>query len=164
MLGIYFIKPALNNYIIPLIGQQNPNMIGFAKLLLSALVILIFGAFASWCNSRLMLFISTNLLFNIRCDLFNKLEKLPIKFYDSHTHGELMSRFTNDTDALREMMSQTIPQLFSSILTVVAVFIMMIVLSPMLTIIMVVTMFFATLLVTKIGNYEIGRASCRERV
>ena len=152
VLGIYFIKPALNNYIIPLIGQQNPNMIGFAKLLLFALVILVFGASASWCNSRIMLFISTNLLFNIRCDLFNKLEKLPIKFYDSHTHGELMSRFTNDTDALREMMSMTIPQLFSSILTVVAVFIMMIVLSPMLTIIMVVTMFFATLLVTKIGK------------
>ena len=152
VIGTYLIKPALNNYIIPMIGSQNPDFTGFAKLLIGVLCLFGVGVLASWCNSRLMLYISTNLLYNVRCDLFSRLEKLPIKYYDAHTHGELMSRFTNDTDALREMMSQTIPQLFSSIITVTSVFVMMISLSPMLTILMVVTMFLITILIAAVGK------------
>ncbi|MBP5520123.1 MAG: ABC transporter ATP-binding protein [Treponema sp.] len=152
VIGTYLIKPALNNYIIPLIGHQNLDLTGFLHLLLGVLSLFCLGVIAAWCNSRLMIYISTNLLFNIRCDLFNRLEKLPIKYYDSHTHGELMSRFTNDTDALREMMSQTVPQLFSSIVTVISVFVMMIALSPMLTVLMVVTMFLITFLITAVGK------------
>ena len=152
VIGTYLIKPALNNYIIPLIGQQHPDFSGFAKLLIGVLCLFAVGAFASWCNSRLMIYISTNLLYNVRCDLFTRLEKLPIKYYDSHTHGELMSRFTNDTDALREMMSQTIPQLFSSIITVTAVFVMMISLSPLLTVVMILTMFLISLSMAAVGK------------
>ncbi len=152
VIGTYLIKPALNNYIIPMIGQQNPDFSGFARLLIGVLILFGMGVLASWCNSRLMIYISTNLLYNVRCDLFSRLEKLPIKYYDAHTHGELMSRFTNDTDALREMMSQTIPQLFSSIITVTSVFVMMISLSPMLTIIMLVTMFLITLSMAVVGK------------
>ena len=152
VIGTYLIKPALNNYIIPLIGHQNPDFSGFARLLLGVLALFGVGVLASWCNSRLMIYISTNLLYNVRCDLFARLEKLPIKYYDAHTHGELMSRFTNDTDALREMMSQTIPQLFSSIITVTSVFVMMITLSPLLTIVMLVTMFFFTLSMAAVGK------------
>lgn len=152
VIGSYLIKPALNNFIIPLIGKQNPDFSGFAKLLIGVLCLFILGTLASWCNSRIMIHISTSLLFNVRCDLFSRLEKLPIKYYDTHTHGELMSRFTNDTDALREMMSQTVPQLFSSIITVVAVFTMMIILSPMLTVIMVLTMVLISMLITAIGK------------
>lgn len=152
VIGTYLIKPALNNYIIPLIGQQNPDFTGFAKLLIGVLCLFGVGVLASWCNSRLMIYISTNLLYNVRCDLFSRLEKLPIKYYDAHTHGELMSRFTNDTDALREMMSQTVPQLFSSIITVTAVFVMMLSLSPMLTVIMLLTMFLITLCMTAVGK------------
>ena len=152
VIGTYLIKPALNNYIIPMIGSQHPDFTGFAKLLIGVLCLFGVGVLASWCNSRLMLYISTNLLYNVRCDLFSRLEKLPIKYYDAHTHGELMSRFTNDTDALREMMSQTIPQLFSSVITVTSVFVMMISLSPMLTIIMLVTMFLITLSMAAVGK------------
>ena len=152
VIGTYLIKPALNNYIIPMIGKQNPDFSGFARLLLGVLALFGLGVIASWCNSRLMIYISTNLLYNVRCDLFSRLEKLPIKYYDAHTHGELMSRFTNDTDALREMMSQTIPQLFSSIITVTSVFVMMISLSPMLTIIMLLTMFLITLSMAAVGK------------
>ncbi len=152
VIGTYLIKPALNNYIIPLIGNQNPDFSGFAKLLIGVLALFCVGVFASWCNSRLMIYISTNLLYNVRCDLFSRLEKLPIKYYDAHTHGELMSRFTNDTDALREMMSQTIPQLFSSIITVASVFVMMVSLSPLLTIVMLVTMFLITLSMAAVGK------------
>ena len=152
VIGTYLIKPALNNYIIPMIGHENPDFSGFARLLLGVLALFCVGVIASWCNSRLMIYISTNLLYNVRCDLFSRLEKLPIKYYDAHTHGELMSRFTNDTDALREMMSQTIPQLFSSVITVVSVFVMMISLSPLLTIVMLVTMFLITLSMAAVGK------------
>ena len=180
VLGSYMIKPALNDYIIPLIGKQNPDFSGFLKLLVGVFCLFLVGVLASWINNRLMLHISTNLLFKVRVDLFSKLEKLPIKFYDSHTHGELMSRFTNDTDTMREMMSQTVPQLLSSTITVIAVFSMMIVLSPMLTVVMILTMVFLFNIIKFVGKRsvasfrenqksvgelnEIGRASCRERV
>lgn len=160
VLGSYLIKPALNDYIIPLIGKQNPDFSGFLKLLAGVFCLFLVGVLASWINNRLMLHISTNLLFNVRIDLFSKLEKLPIKFYDSHTHGELMSRFTNDTDTMREMMSQTVPQLLSSIITVIAVFSMMIVLSPMLTIVMILTMIFLFQIIKFVGKRSV--ASFRE--
>lgn len=150
--GTYLLKPALNDYIVPLIAQKNPDFSAFANLLKKLAAIFLCGVSASFLNQRIMLYISTNILLNIRKDLFSKMEKLPVKFYDSHTHGELMSRFTNDTDALREMMSVTVPQLLSSIFTVTAVFIMMIFLSPVLTAVMVVTMFFITLLAGYIGK------------
>ncbi len=156
--GSYLIKPAINNYILPMVealakGQAITElMTNFAKLLIGVLCIFLLGVLASWCNQRLMLYISTNLLLNIRKDLFKRLEKLPIKFYDQHTHGELMSRFTNDTDTLREMMSQTIPQLLSSTLTVVGIMIMMIILSPMLTILVLATMFLIFQLIKVIGK------------
>lgn len=155
VLGSYLIKPALNDYIIPLIGKQNPDFSGLLKLLAGVFCLFIVGVLASWINNRLMLYISTNLLFNVRIDLFSKLEKLPIKFYDSHTHGELMSRFTNDTDTMREMMSQTVPQLLSSIITVIAVFSMMIVLSPMLTVVMILTMIFLFQIIKFVGKRSV---------
>lgn len=160
VLGSYLIKPALNDYIIPLIGKQNPDFSGFLKLLVGVFCLFLVGVLSSWINNRLMLHISTNLLFNVRIDLFSKLEKLPIKFYDSHTHGELMSRFTNDTDTMREMMSQTVPQLLSSIITVIAVFSMMIVLSPMLTVVMILTMIFLFQIIKFVGKRSV--ASFRE--
>lgn len=144
--GTYILKPAINDYIIPLIGQKAPDFSAFRQLLIKVLIIFACGVSASWANQRVMIFIGTRLLLNIREDLFYKLQKLPLRFYDSHTHGELMSRFTNDTDALREMMSHTVPQLLSSVISVTAVFVMMVVLSPLLTLVMIVTMALMTLL------------------
>lgn len=159
--GSYIIKPAVNKYILPMmeiiasggsLADIAPTMAAFSKLLIAAFCMLLMAVAASWGNSRLMLYISTNLLYNIRCDLFKRLEKLPIRYYDTHTHGELMSRFTNDVDALREMMSQTIPQLLSSTLTVLGVLIMMIVLSPLLTVVVLFTMFLIFQLIKFIGK------------
>ena len=150
--GSYLIKPALNNYIIPFIGQQNVDLSGFGKLLLGVLIMFLIGVVAGWCNSRITVYISTNLLFKMRNDLFTSLEKLPIKYFDSHTHGELMSRFTNDIDTLREMMSQTVPQFLSSIITVVSVFIMMMILSPMLTAVMILTIILLGFVLLFIGK------------
>lgn len=159
--GSYLIKPALNNHIIPLAelvasgadaSVITARILDFSKLLLAVACIFLLGVCASWYNSRMMISISTTLLYNIRCDLFCHLSKLPIKYYDAHTHGELMSRFTNDTDTLREMMSQTVPQLLSSIITVVSVLVMMIVLSPMLTLVMILTMFVMGMVIGFVGK------------
>ena len=162
--GGMFTKIALNNYIIPLLQKYQAagsltaevaaGIQSFGGMILGVFCVFLAGVIASWCNNRLMLYISTNLLYNIRTDLFNKLETLPIKYYDAHPHGELMSRFTNDTDTLREMMSQTIPQLLSSTITVISVFVMMILLSPMLTVVMVASMVFITMLLAVIAKHS----------
>ncbi len=152
ILGSYMIKPALNEYIIPLIGNENPDFTGFIKMLIVIAGVFLVGAFSTWINSRIMLYISSNLLCKIRTDLFHKIETLPVKYYDAHPHGEIMSRFTNDTDTLRDMFSQTVPQLMSQGITILGVFVMMIVLSPLLTAVVVVTITLMLLLAAKIGK------------
>ncbi|MDE5897706.1 MAG: ABC transporter ATP-binding protein/permease [Treponemataceae bacterium] len=133
--GSYAIKPVLNDVLVPLIGRQSPDFSAFARLLLKLAAVFAAGAFATWANARLMLSISTRLLYRIRKDLFDRMESLPISYFDSHSHGELMSRFTNDTDTLRDMLSQTLPQLMSSSATVLGVAVMMLILSPRLSLI-----------------------------
>ncbi|MCQ2586145.1 MAG: ABC transporter ATP-binding protein/permease [Treponema sp.] len=139
--GGYMIKPAINNYIMPLIGQDNPDLSGFLSFLVMVMVIYSVGAFAQWLNSRLIMKISTGVLYDLRVKLFKSLEELPVKYYDQHTHGELMSRFTNDTDTLREMMGQTVPQLVSSLITIVSLFVMMLVMNLPLTVLVIITLF-----------------------
>ena len=152
----YAIKPALNDYIIPLIGKQNPDLTKFIKMLALVFVIFTAGSFASWGGSRIMLHISSDMLFRIRSDLFEKLETLPIKYYDTRTHGEIMSRFTNDIDTLRDVFSQSLGQLFSSALTVSGIFAMMIVLSPVLTLIAAASIALIMLLAGFVGKKSAG--------
>ena len=135
----YFLQPVLNDYIIPLIGSKSPDLSGFIKLLSLMFCIFAAGAFAGWVNSRIMLHISSKTLYRIRTELFDHLEKLPLRYFDAHSHGELMSRFTNDIDTIRDMLSQAVPQLFSSLLTVAGCFVMMLSLSPLLTLLVVLT-------------------------
>ncbi len=159
--GNYMIRPAINDYILPFIGQKDADLRGFMMLLVRVMAVFCVGAFSTWANSRLMLYISTKVLYRIRVDLFERLEQLPVKYYDQHTHGELMSRFTNDTDTLREMMSMTVPQLLSSILTVVSIFIMMIYMSIPLTAVVILTLTVMVFLSAKIAKK--GAASFREQ-
>ncbi len=156
--GDYILKPAINNLvglaeIFKAKGSLSPSdFIPFLRLILLMVVVYAFGAFASWVNARLMLHISSRTLYRIRTDLFSELETLPLRYFDGHTHGELMSLFTNDIDTLRDMMSQSIPQLFSSIVSVVGVFTMMMVLSPLLTLVVIVTMFLSMMIAGMIGK------------
>lgn len=161
ILGNYMVRPIVNDYIMPFIGKQNVDLSLLAALLARYMAFFAIGAAATWGNSRLMLFISTKVLYKIRVDLFAQLETLPIKFYDAHTHGELMSRFTNDTDTLREMMSQTVPQLLNSLITVVGVFAMMIYLSPLLTLIVILTV--ALMILCSVSIAKKSAASFREQ-
>ena len=150
--GTYFLKPVLNEYLVPFIGQKNVDLSGFAAMLLMMGGIYLAGAAATYVYNRLMLTVSTTTLKNVRTDLFTAMQRLPIRFFDTHTHGELMSRFTNDTDTLREVVSMGIPQFISSGLTVLSVFIMMVVLSPVLTLLVLVMLAVMLLVVKKIGG------------
>lgn len=152
VLLIYMLKPIINTILIPLIGHENPNLLYFARILFYVAIAAVLAALASYINSRLMLFLSTQTLYKIRLDLFAKMEMLPIKFYDGKTHGDLMSLYTNDIDTLRNMLSQTFPQLFSSMLTVISTFVMMLILSPLLTALIIVMIFIMIFTVAKIGG------------
>lgn len=150
--GTYLLKPALNNYIVPFIGKENVDLTAFVRLILTMLAIYVAGALSSFGSERILLYISTKTLFNIRRDLFHHMEDLPLRFFDSHPHGELMSLYTNDTDTLREMFSVSVPQLFSTFFQVSGILVMMIILSPALTALVVVTTALIMLLSAKIGT------------
>lgn len=133
VVGTYFLRPLINNYLLPLVGKSAPDLSGFVSMLVLLGFIYLIGAISTWVYNRLMLNISTGTLYKLRVDLYNHLQTLPLRYFDTHTHGELMSRFTNDVDTLRDMFSQSFAQLINSAVTVVAVFIAMLILSPPLT-------------------------------
>lgn len=152
--GSFLLQPAIDDYIAPMAenGQTAELMRGFITLLFTMGLSYFFSAFFSWLYSRVMLHISTKALLDIRCQLFEHMEKLPIKYFDTHTHGELMSLYTNDVDTIREMLSNTLSHMVSCILTVIGFLVVMVVTSPELTIISLITLFAMTVITKKIGG------------
>ena len=140
------LKDALSN------GEWNKH--GFFAALIAMICVYATGAFASFLYQRIMLKISTTTLKRIRDDLFNKMEALPISYFDKHTHGELMSLYTNDTDTLREMLSNSIAQCISSAITIIGVFIMMVLYSWILTIIVLVMLVLIILVIGTVGKHS----------
>lgn len=126
----------------------------FIQLVVSLAVVYAVGALSSLMYMRMMLKISTTTLMRIRNDLFCKMEKLPIRFFDKHTHGELMSLYTNDTDAIREMLSNSVAQYISSAITIVGVFASMLYFSWQLTILVVVMLFVIVKVIGFVGSHS----------
>ena len=137
----YLIKPAVNDYIVPFIGSEAPDLTGFKRLIALMASVTLTGVFCTYLFNRLMLNVMTGAMRQIRLDMFTHMQKMAIRFFDTHPHGEVMSLYTNDVDTLREMLSISLPQMLSSITTVTGVFIMMLVLSPVLTSVVVVILF-----------------------
>ena len=152
--GTYFLKPILNDYIVPFIGKETTaaDLWPFVRMLMVMAGIYLIGAFSGYFCNRIMIRISNQTLNSVRGDLFNSLQDLPISFFDARTHGELMSRFTNDVDTLREAISQGAIQLISSAVTAVSTFVMMVILSPMLTLLIVVMLVIMMALIKFIGG------------
>ena len=138
--GNYLLKPLIDN-IEDALRTDHWKYGRFIGILTVMAVIYAVGALSSFCYQRIMLKISTTTLMRIRNDLFCKMEMLPIRFFDKHTHGELMSLYTNDTDAIREMLSNSIAQFISSAITIVGVFMAMLIYSWRLTILVVAMLF-----------------------
>ena len=152
-----FLKSLIDDYISPLLLESNPNFSGLLYALLQMAVIYVIGAFSTLFYNRTMAVVSQGTLKKIRDEMFEHMQTLPIKFFDTHTHGDIMSFYTNDTDTLRQMISQSIPQTLSSIFTVVSVFCSMLTLSIWLTLFLIAFLFVMFKIVGKVtaksGSY-----------
>ena len=144
-----FLKTLIDDYITPLLLEAVPDFSGLARLILIMAGIYLIGVIATLFYNRVMVVIAQGVLKEIRDEMFEKMQKLPIKYFDTHSHGDIMSHYTNDTDTLRQMLTQSIPQLFSSVVTIVAVFVSMLTLSLWLTIFVVL---FTFIILKVVGN------------
>ena len=131
--GTFMLVPIINVYIIPWIGNENPDFTGLIGQLAVMAAVYTIGILGTFMYNRLMINVSTGTLTRLRLEMFTKMQTLPISYFDRRTHGEIMSTYTNDTDVMREMISQGLPSFISSAVRIVGVFTMMIVLNPILT-------------------------------
>ena len=150
--GSLFLQSLIDDYITPLVGSSAPDFTPLLKALATMAVIYLVGVVSNYMYNRLMIYISEGSLKKVRDGLFDHMETLAIPYFDTHTHGDLMSIYTNDTDTLRQMISQSIPQLLSSANTIVSVFASMVCLSPFLTLMIVAMVFVMTNVIKKIGG------------
>ncbi|WP_394855050.1 ABC transporter ATP-binding protein [Clostridium lamae] len=147
-----FLQTLIDDYITPFIGQSNPNFTGLFKTLCIMAIIYYTGTLSTYLYNRIMIFVSQGTLKKIRDDMFEHMEALPIVYFDTHSHGEIMSLYTNDTDTLRQMISQSIPQLMASLITVISVFISMIFISIPLTLVSLVMIFIMSQVIKTVGG------------
>ena len=156
-----FLKSLIDDYIVPMTQQAAPDFGPLTAALLRVGCIYAVGVLAAWLNARIMVNVTQGTLRNLRTQLFTHMESLPIKYFDQHPHGDIMSVYTNDVDTLRQMLSQSIPQLVSSAITIVSVFASMCMLSWQLTIVtmlMVALMLFCSKKITQqSGKYFIAQ-------
>lgn len=146
------LKFLLDDFIVPLIGQQAPNFGELYKALTVLGIIFLLGVIATFIYTRLMVKIGQGVLKHVRDDMFEHMQTLPIRYFDEHTNGSIMSLYTNDTDTLRQMINQSIPQVLMSSLTILITFITMLVLSPLLTVLAVIMIFVLFAVARKIGG------------
>ncbi len=145
--GTLFTQTLIDEYITPFLLTENPDFTPLAKAIGRVACFYAIGIIANFAYNRIMINVTQGVLRNLRNELFEHMEKLPIKYFDTHAHGDIMSVYTNDIDTMRQMVSQSIPQIVNSVVTVVGVLISMIILNvplTILTIVMVAVMMFCT--------------------
>ena len=156
-----FLQTLIDDYIAPMLQQQNPDFGPLLGALGRIACIYLVGILAAWANARIMVNVTQGTMRNIRTELFTHMESLPIRYFDTHPHGDIMSVYTNDVDTLRQMISQSIPQLVSSVITIVSVLVSMLLLDiPMtiLTLCMVGLMLFCSKKISaQSGKYFISQ-------
>ena len=159
--GTLFMQTLIDDYIMPMIGSEAPDFTPLMMAMARVAMFYIMGALAAWIQSRIMVNVTQGTLRNLRNDLFSHMEELPIKYFDTHSHGDVMSIYTNDIDTLRQMISQSMPQMLNSVITVVSVFFSMIALNiplTVLTIVMVaITLNITKSIAAKSGKYFVAQ-------
>ena len=157
--GTSYLQGIVDDYLTPLASNfastglvDEALLSGFVKTLVSMAFVYLFGALSTFLYARLMLKISTGTLLKLRTDLFEHMETLPIRYFDTHAHGDIMSRYTNDVDTIREMMSNSVASFISSGITVVSIFIMMVYYSWLLTLVVIAMMVLVTFVSGKIAG------------
>lgn len=147
-----FIQTLIDEHIAPLITQADPDYSSLFFALVKLASIFLCGILATYIQARIMIKVSQGVLRKIRSDMFSHMQTLPIKYFDTNTHGDIMSHYTNDADTLRQMISQTIPQTVSSVITIVSVFATMCIKSIYLTLFVVVTVFLMMTVTGKVAG------------
>lgn len=150
--GTLFLRNLIDDYIVPMVESGSEDFSALRNAVLKMAGIYIIGVVSSYIHQRIMVIVAQGTLRNIRIDLFTHMESLPVRYFDTHSHGDIMSIYTNDTDTLRQMISQAMPQFLNSLITIVSVLISMIALSVPLTLItlfMVMVMLFISMNVAK---------------
>ena len=139
VVGAAFPQSLVDDYIVPMLGSGSADFSGLAQQLVRLVCIMAVGVITAFAYNRIMVNVSQGTMRHLRDDLFRKMESLPIKYFDTHAHGDIMSVYTNDIDTLRQLLSQSIPQVINSVVTMVATLVTMIVLNPALTVISILT-------------------------
>ena len=159
VLGSLFIKTLIDDYISPLLLMAVPDFSGLLRMITIMACVYLSGALATLAYNRLMISVAQGVLKEIRDKMFCLMQKLPVKYFDTHTHGDIMSYYTNDTDTLRQMLTQSIPQCFSSLVTIISVFTAMLITDIYLTLFIVafvaVMLFFTRKITRKSSKYFI---------
>ena len=151
-----FTRTLIDDYIVPLTQVDNPEYTSLLQTLFKLGLILLLGVIASYTYNRLMIAVSQGTQLRLRKQIFERMERLPISYFDQHSHGELMSVYTNDVDSLRQMISTAMAQVFSSVITIVATFTSMIVLSVPLTLVSMAIAAVMMVATTKLGKWSRG--------
>ena len=150
--GTLFMRTLIDEYIEPLIGRQNPDFSSLAGAIGRVACFYALGVLSSFVQSRIMIYVTQGTMRKMRDDMFEKMEQLPIKYFDTHAHGDIMSMYTNDIDTMRQMVSQSIPQFINSLITVVGTLASMIVLDIPLTLVTLVMVAIMIVAAKKIGS------------
>ena len=139
VIGAAFPQSLVDDYIVPMLSSSSHDFSGLSHKLVQLACIMAVGVITAFLYNRIMVNVSQGTMRQLRDDLFHKMESLPIKYFDTHAHGDIMSVYTNDIDTLRQLLSQSIPQIINSVITLIATLITMIVLNPALTVISILT-------------------------
>ena len=154
--GTMFMKTLIDGYITPLLGQANPDYSELLQAIIKMGILYVIGIAATFGNTKIMVYVTQGTMRNIRNDMFKHMESLPIKYFDTHKHGDIMSMYTNDVDTLRQMVSQSIPQFINSLISIVNVLIYLIILSVPLTLVSIV-MFMLVICASKTAASKSGK-------
>ena len=158
-----FNKTLIDKYIVPMLSAEVPDYSPMAIALVKLGIILLVGTVASYSSNLIMVYVSQGTLLGLRKGLFAHMESLPLSYFDSHAHGDIMSVYTNDVDTLRQMISQTITNLFGALITLISTFISMVVLSLPLTLVSLVTAYITFKITATLGSRSRGYFSQRQK-
>lgn len=155
--GTLFMRNLIDDYILPFVNRTQPDLTPLLRALLMMAAVYYIGVFCTWAYNFMMIYVSQGMLKTVRDDLFCHMERLPVRYFDTKSHGDIMSIYTNDTDTLRQVISQSMPQMLSAVITIAGVFASMLVLSlplTLITVVMILCMVFATKTISaKSGHY-----------
>ena len=152
--GTMFTKNLIDEYIVPLLKTGNPD---YGPLLAAMGRVTVFygiGVISTFAYSKIMIYVSQGTIKNLRVELFSHMQDLPIRYFDSHAHGDIMSIYTNDIDTLRQLISQSLPQILNSVITVVSVFVSMVILNIPLTVLTIVMVIVTTVVTKKFAGFS----------